>query len=163
MYTVLHILRWKVTKWNQLSFHGGNAEPIPHRKIGPKVPPHGPIKGPGGKYHKTPSTSLIHLLKVMAIMVFWSKAMPLTKCRSDIQQNISFTTELGRPSNHFGPRAAGGRIESLFQVVSHKCSVTVWAPKIHFWLVVSTHLKNISQIGHLPQLGMKMKIFETTT
>ena len=25
------------------------------------------------------------------------------------------------------------------------------------WLVVSTHLKNISQIGNLPQIGMKMK------
>ena len=26
-----------------------------------------------------------------------------------------------------------------------------------FWLVVSTHLKNISQIGHLPQIGVKIK------
>ena len=26
-----------------------------------------------------------------------------------------------------------------------------------FWLVVSTHLKNISQIGNLPQVGVKMK------
>jgi len=25
------------------------------------------------------------------------------------------------------------------------------------WLVVSTHLKNISQNGNLPQTGMKMK------
>ena len=31
------------------------------------------------------------------------------------------------------------------------------------WLVVSTHLKNISQNGNLPQIGMKIKIFETTT
>ena len=31
------------------------------------------------------------------------------------------------------------------------------------WLVVSTHLKNISQIGILPQLGVKKNIFETTT
>ena len=30
------------------------------------------------------------------------------------------------------------------------------------WLVVSTHLKNISQIGSSPQVGMK-KICETTT
>ena len=28
---------------------------------------------------------------------------------------------------------------------------------IHKWLVVSTHLKNISQIGNLPQIGVKMK------
>ena len=26
-----------------------------------------------------------------------------------------------------------------------------------YWLVVSTHLKNISQIGNLPQVGMKIK------
>ena len=31
------------------------------------------------------------------------------------------------------------------------------------WLVVSTHLKNISQIGNIPQVGMKIKMFETTT
>ena len=28
---------------------------------------------------------------------------------------------------------------------------------IMIWLVVSTHLKNISQIGNLPQIGMKIK------
>ena len=28
---------------------------------------------------------------------------------------------------------------------------------ILYWLVVSTHLKNISQIGNLPQIGMKIK------
>ena len=27
-----------------------------------------------------------------------------------------------------------------------------------FWLVVSTHLKNISQIGSSPQVGIKKKI-----
>ena len=32
-----------------------------------------------------------------------------------------------------------------------------------YWLVVSTHLKNISQNGNLPQIGVKVKIFETTT
>ena len=34
---------------------------------------------------------------------------------------------------------------------------------MHYWLVVSTHLKNISQIGSSPQVGMKIEIFETTT
>jgi len=29
-------------------------------------------------------------------------------------------------------------------------------------LVVSTHLKNISQIGNLPQIGVKIKKNETT-
>ena len=33
-----------------------------------------------------------------------------------------------------------------------------------FWLVVEpTHLKNISQIGNLPQVGWKWKMFQTTT
>ena len=32
------------------------------------------------------------------------------------------------------------------------------------WLVVSTHLKNMSQNGSFPQVGVKIqKIFETTT
>ena len=29
--------------------------------------------------------------------------------------------------------------------------------KIHYWLVVSTHLKNISQNGNFPQIGVKIK------
>ena len=28
---------------------------------------------------------------------------------------------------------------------------------LYGWLVVSTHLKNISQIGNLPQIGVKIK------
>ena len=31
------------------------------------------------------------------------------------------------------------------------------------WLVISTDLKNISQIGSFPQVGMKIAIVETTT
>ena len=31
------------------------------------------------------------------------------------------------------------------------------------YLVVSTHFKSTSQIGSFPQVGMKIKIFETTT
>jgi len=30
------------------------------------------------------------------------------------------------------------------------------------WLVVSTHPEKITQNGNLPQIGMKIKIFETT-
>ena len=34
----------------------------------------------------------------------------------------------------------------------------------HIWLVVSTHFKNISQIGNLPQVGVKIKnIWVATT
>ena len=32
-----------------------------------------------------------------------------------------------------------------------------WDHFLHFWFVVSTHLKNISQIGNLPQIGVKIK------
>ena len=31
--------------------------------------------------------------------------------------------------------------------------------KFVYWLVVSTHLKNISQIGNLPQIGVKIKTY----
>ena len=31
-------------------------------------------------------------------------------------------------------------------------------PETQYWLVVSTHLKNISQIGSFPQVGVKIKI-----
>ena len=32
-----------------------------------------------------------------------------------------------------------------------------------WWFQLSTHLKNISQIGSFLQVGVKIKIFETTT
>ena len=35
--------------------------------------------------------------------------------------------------------------------------------KLLYWLVVSIPFENISQIGNLPQIGVKIKIFETTT
>ena len=39
------------------------------------------------------------------------------------------------------------------------CCVELFLEKdIIIWLVVSTHLKNISQIGNLPQIGMKIKM-----
>ena len=48
---------------------------------------------------------------------------------------------------------------------SHPMSATLWNStenwhdnrKTTSWLVVSTHLKNISQIGNLPQIGVKIK------
>jgi len=42
---------------------------------------------------------------------------------------------------------------SLFQAAKKKTE-SKW---IIYWLVVSTHLKNISQIGSFPQIGMKIK------
>jgi len=49
----------------------------------------------------------------------------------------------------------------LFHTTNFKkiCAVV----KLESWLVVPTHLKNISQIGLFPQVGLKIKIFETTT
>ena len=32
-----------------------------------------------------------------------------------------------------------------------------------WWFQLSTHLKNISHIGNLPQIGVNIKMFETTT
>ena len=42
----------------------------------------------------------------------------------------------------------------------HEVLVVRYLQKIGFkqnWLVVSTHLKNVSQIGNLPQVGVKIK------
>ena len=39
-----------------------------------------------------------------------------------------------------------------------------WKEFIDLWLVVSTHLKNISQIGSFPQIGVNIKnIWVATT
>ena len=44
------------------------------------------------------------------------------------------------------------------QVAKNSLRKTVFCPsKESHWLVVSTHLKNISQIGNLPQIGVKIK------
>jgi len=42
----------------------------------------------------------------------------------------------------------GGKEDSFFMSVPFGEDI---------WLVVSTHLKNISQIGNLPQVGVKIK------
>ncbi len=38
-----------------------------------------------------------------------------------------------------------------------------WLVLVDFWLVASSQLRNISQIGSFPQVGVKIKMFETTT
>ena len=54
----------------------------------------------------------------------------------------------------------GRRIEiPLALVCDHPSPTSIL---ILFWLVVSTPLKNISEIGSFPQVGVKIKIFETT-
>ncbi len=42
---------------------------------------------------------------------------------------------------------------TMVEVIFEKKNATTQFP----WLVVSTHLKNISQNGNLPQIGMKIK------
>ena len=42
-------------------------------------------------------------------------------------------------------------------VSKKKCEMLVLLSGIQYWLVVSTHLNNISQNGNLPQVGMKKK------
>ena len=55
------------------------------------------------------------------------------------------------------------RINGLFHLLI-KGVYWVYNPQKRCWLIVSTHLKNISQTGNIPQFsGWKQKIFETTT
>ena len=42
----------------------------------------------------------------------------------------------------------------MLQITSVSCWYSIFLP---IWLVVSTHLKNISQIGSFPQVGVKIK------
>ena len=50
--------------------------------------------------------------------------------------------------------------KKYFEAVTKKLATLEKLQKKHLkssWLVVSTHLKNISQNGNLPQIGMKIK------
>ena len=44
-------------------------------------------------------------------------------------------------------------------MTENSAKLDVFIPKVlpFFWLVVSTHLKNIRQIGSFPQVGVKIK------
>jgi len=64
------------------------------------------------------------------------------------------------PSNSPSAKSPGISL-LLLEIQIFKSSIEV-GPAV-FYLVVSTHLKNVSQNGNLPQIGMKIKIFETTT
>ena len=56
-----------------------------------------------------------------------------------------------------------GGAELLLRVLESRvdftgfCSCCSWCVFIYIWLVVSTHLKNISQIGNLPRIGVKIQ------
>ena len=53
--------------------------------------------------------------------------------------------------------------EDFFDEEVSETMTSCWLNKKHldnksnYWLVVSTHLKNISQNGNLPQIGVKIK------
>ena len=57
--------------------------------------------------------------------------------------------------NKFLGPAPIGSMYGIFAYMYHKNQPT--ASKYIIWLVVSTHLKNISQNGNLPQVGVKIK------
>ena len=58
------------------------------------------------------------------------------------------------------PQARGGQVGIILQQVFQQ---PVMKKKQEIWLVVLTHLKNISQNGNLPQIGVKIKKIKTTT
>jgi len=52
----------------------------------------------------------------------------------------------------------------MFKIVWRKSSfLKSYKSSQHYWLVVSTHLKNISKNGKLPPIEVKIKKIETTT
>ena len=73
------------------------------------------------------------------------------------------TNSLSPPDHGISPYGVDATFSDLVKVAELKgCSVRIqrrdiWVfPKI-IWLVVSTHLKNISQMGNLPQIVVKIK------
>ena len=56
----------------------------------------------------------------------------------------------------YGQKHYDPDLHNFLQDVWSWSSPPNWQQNI-FWLVVSTHLKNISQNGNLPQIGMKIK------
>lgn len=97
MYTVLHILRWKVSTGINSHFMGkcrtnSSSEDWKSTLTVQAVFVVSCLIGRSAwrdlqKISQNAPTYLIHLLKVMAAMVFDLKRCP-RKCRSDIQQNI---------------------------------------------------------------------------
>ncbi len=64
------------------------------------------------------------------------------------------------------PQQQGVYFMMIYLLVPNKARANCMMPynySMYIWLVVSTHLKNISQNGNLPQLGVKKKMLETTT
>ena len=88
----------------------------------------------------------------------WDTGKPLSKINrwnrfkptSSMRQATSKTQEVKASS--FAVRDLSGLYRNFRYMVTQ-----------HNWLVVSTPLKNSNQIGNLPQVGMKIKMFETTT
>ena len=56
--------------------------------------------------------------------------------------------------------AVAGQLVDVLEATEWTFCLKVADSINHDWLVVSTPLKNISQIGNRPQIGVKIKIFE---
>ncbi len=71
----------------------------------------------------------------------------------------SQSLEKGQQKHHFRmPQQRESLSET--QLVKNECPSSKWSISIYIhplWLVVSTHLKSISQNGNLPQIGVKIK------
>jgi len=90
----------------------------------------------------------------------------------NIPKNIWVTTNqpkhiinlTGRPSKKRYRNPIGSRIVfQSYHCSGSSCKTFGGGISNKYWLVVSTQLKNIRQNGKLPQIGVKIKIFETTT
>ena len=141
--------------WNQLSFHGEMQNQFLIERLAihpdraghfclllhwPEWPQSSTAWRDPQKISQNASTSLIHLLKVMAIMVFDLKRCP-TKCLSQLHWvGLPIISDPGQREGE-GRKFISGCFKSVQIQFEHLKYIS--------GLVVSTHLKNISQIGHL--------------
>ena len=93
---------------------------------------------------------LVSLLKNISQVILWS--------RCELKPPRSWSWATRRQNNNVVPRLH----DLFFGTKKGFCRKKRWKSKfwmaeMTIWLVVSTHLKNISQIGSLSQVGVKIK------
>ena len=96
------------------------------------------------------------IIRLSVVFLMFSLSKRIRFCQ---QQNPSAFLAFNHPSDeslrdHSGNMSLPPKDPPFGQRASR--SPPSWCILL-FWLVVSTHLKNISQIGNLPQLGVKIK------
>ena len=118
---------------------------------------HGKIRETAPQTHK--SQILGGFYKKTLFCCYWShgttKNNTNPRCPQQSHRQVTVPIQVPKRSTswNLGKKWRGGDKEKSANAVDN-------------WLVVSTHLKNISQIGNLPQVGVKkipVYIFETTT